>query len=74
MHKPAATGTVTYAKDVAPIFNKHCVECHHPGEIGPFSLTSYDEAIGWTDTIDLVVRAGAYAAVARRPEVRPFRQ
>ena len=46
VHKPAATGTVTFAKDVAGIFNKHCVECHRPGEIGPFSLTSYDEAIG----------------------------
>ena len=58
VHKPAAEGTVTYAKDVAPIFNKHCVECHHPGEIGPFSLTSYEEAIGWADTIDEVVRQG----------------
>jgi peroxiredoxin/mono/diheme cytochrome c family protein len=58
VHAPAATGTVTYAKDVARIFNKHCVECHHPGEIGPFSLTSYDEAIGWADTIDEVVRQG----------------
>ena len=58
VHKPSAEGTVTFAKDVARIFNKHCVECHHPGEIGPFSLTSYDEAIGWADTIDEVVRAG----------------
>ena len=58
VHKPAATGTVTFAKDVARIFNKHCVECHRPGEIGPFSLTSYDEAIGWADTIDEVVREG----------------
>jgi peroxiredoxin/mono/diheme cytochrome c family protein len=58
MHKPAATGTVTYTKDVARIFNSHCVECHHPGEIGPFSLTSYDEAIGWADTIEEVVREG----------------
>ncbi len=58
VHKPAATGTVTYAKDVAGILNKHCVECHRPGEIGPFSLTSYEEAIGWADTIDEVVRQG----------------
>ena len=58
VHKPAATGTVTFAKDVARIFNKHCVECHRPGQIGPFSLTSYEEAIGWADTIDEVVRQG----------------
>jgi peroxiredoxin/mono/diheme cytochrome c family protein len=58
VHKAAAAGTVTFAKDVARIFNKHCVECHHPGEIGPFSLTSYDEAVGWADTIGEVVREG----------------
>jgi peroxiredoxin len=58
VHKSAGTGTVTFAKDVARILNKHCVECHRPGEIGPFSLTSYDEAIGWADTIDEVVRQG----------------
>ena len=58
VNKPAATGTVTFAKDVAGIFNKHCVECHRPGEIGPFSLTWFDEAIGWADTIGEVVREG----------------
>ena len=58
VHKPAATGTVTFTKDVAPIFNKHCVECHRPGQIGPFSLTAYEEASGWADTIDEVVRQG----------------
>jgi peroxiredoxin len=58
VHKPAAAGTVTFAKDVARIFNKRCVECHRPGEIGPFSLTSYDEAVGWADTIGEVVREG----------------
>jgi peroxiredoxin len=58
VHKATATGTVTFAKDVARIFNKRCVECHRPGEIGPFSLTSYDEAVGWADTIDEVVREG----------------
>lgn len=58
VHKPSPKGTVTFAKDVAPIFNRHYVECHRPGEIGPFSLTSYEEAAGWADTIDEVVRQG----------------
>jgi Cytochrome C oxidase, cbb3-type, subunit III len=49
---------MTFAKDVARIFNKHCVECHHSGAIGPFSLTSYEEAVGWADTISEVVRQG----------------
>src|SRR5262249_33190937 len=50
------SGAVTYAKHIAPILNKRCVECHQPGEIGPFSLTKYDEVVGWTDTIREVVR------------------
>ncbi len=58
VRKSPATGTVTFAKDVARILNTHCVECHRPGQIGPFSLTSYEDAIGWADTIDEVVRQG----------------
>ena len=41
---PRVAGEVTYAKHVAPIVQKRCQECHRPGEIGPFPLTSYDDA------------------------------
>ncbi|HET9947335.1 MAG TPA: cytochrome c [Longimicrobiales bacterium] len=34
---------VTYARDVAPIIQQKCQECHMPNSIGPFSLTNYDE-------------------------------
>jgi len=29
---------VTFSKDVAPIFQEHCNECHHPGTPAPMSL------------------------------------
>ena len=35
---------VTYSETIAPILYEHCVTCHRPGEIGPFSLISYDDA------------------------------
>jgi peroxiredoxin len=35
---------VTYAKQVARILQKRCQECHRPGEIGPFSLLTYEDA------------------------------
>jgi peroxiredoxin len=35
---------VTYAKQVSRLLQKHCQECHRPGEIGPFSLLTYDDA------------------------------
>jgi len=34
----------TWARDVAPILMNHCVECHRPGQVGPFSLLSYPDA------------------------------
>lgn len=43
------TTKLTFTKDVARVLNQHCVECHRPGEIGPFALTDYDEVIGWAD-------------------------
>lgn len=41
------TTDVTYANEVSRILRRHCVECHQPGEIGPFALTDYDEVVGW---------------------------
>ena len=41
---PAASPRVSFHKDVEPIFQKHCQECHRPGEIGPFSLLTYAKA------------------------------
>ena len=39
---PRPTGTVTFAKDVAPIIFQHCAPCHRPGQSAPFSLLSYE--------------------------------
>ncbi len=40
-----AKATVSYAKDVAPILQKHCQACHRPDQSAPFSLLSYDDAV-----------------------------
>jgi peroxiredoxin len=40
-----AEKTITYHEDVAPILRKHCMSCHSEGNAGPFSLTSYDDAV-----------------------------
>lgn len=39
-----ATAPVTYANDIAPLLNQHCVACHRPNGGGPFSLASYKRA------------------------------
>ena len=56
--KPKADGTVTYSKHVAPILQKNCQECHRPGQIGPMSLLTYDDALAWAETIREVVQEG----------------
>ncbi len=35
---------VTFNKDIAPIFERSCVNCHRPDGAGPMSLTTYQEA------------------------------
>jgi mono/diheme cytochrome c family protein len=41
----------TFAKDVAPLLYKNCVSCHRPGEMGPMSLVTYQEARPWARSI-----------------------
>ena len=36
--------TVTFSKQIAPILYRYCAPCHRPGEAGPFSLLSYNDA------------------------------
>ena len=40
----AAEATPTFAKDVAPILYKNCVECHRPTMFAPMSLVTYQDA------------------------------
>ena len=35
---------ITYNRDIAPILNANCVECHRPAGVGPFSLHTYKDA------------------------------
>ena len=48
---------VTYCRDVAPIIQKHCQECHRPGQVAPFSLLTYAQARSWSATIRAVVKS-----------------
>jgi len=66
-------GQITYTKHVAPIFNQHCVECHRPGEIAPFPLTSYEETIGWDAMIAEVVSEDRMPPWNANPQFGHFR-
>jgi hypothetical protein len=50
--KAAETGDlVTFARDIAPIFQAKCEECHHQGTAAPMSLSTYKEARPWAKSI-----------------------
>jgi hypothetical protein len=42
---------VTFSKDVAPIFQAKCQECHQPNSIAPMSLISFQDARPWARSI-----------------------
>jgi peroxiredoxin len=44
-------GKVTYYRDVQPILQNNCQSCHRPGEVGPFSLMTYRQAVNWASDI-----------------------
>lgn len=46
---------ITYTRDVAPILKARCVECHSPGQIGPFAMTDYERVKGSSGMIREVV-------------------
>ena len=70
---PVANSEITFCRQVARILNQHCVECHRPGEIGPFSLTNYDEITGWGDTIVETIDSARMPPWNANPDYGHFR-
>ena len=51
-----SSSSITYCDQISRVFAKHCLECHHRGDIGPFQMTEYNEVVGWAETIAEVIR------------------
>ncbi|HET9159780.1 MAG TPA: hypothetical protein VFN88_04140, partial [Caulobacteraceae bacterium] len=47
---------ISYVKDIAPIVEGKCIECHQQGSIGPMELTSYEKVKAFSPMIREVVR------------------
>ena len=56
--QPATAPRVTFAKDIAPILQRSCQNCHRPNSLAPMSLLTYEQ-----------VRPYA-AAIKRRTSIR----
>jgi hypothetical protein len=52
-----SAATVSFHKDIEPILEQRCQECHRPGEIGPMPLVTYQQTRPWAKAMrDAVVR------------------
>src|SRR5438477_12691028 len=47
-----ASKPITFAKDIAPIFQEKCEACHRNGSMAPMSLVTYDETRPWAKAIN----------------------
>ncbi len=54
----SAAPVPTFSKDVAPILENHCQECHRPGEAAPMSLLNYQQARPWAKAIKAALLSG----------------
>jgi hypothetical protein len=52
----SAAPAPTFYKDVLPILQERCQECHREGEIGPMPLLSYKQARPWAKAMRESVR------------------
>src|SRR5258708_19359576 len=53
----AAETKFTFHRDVEPILQARCQNCHRPGEAAPMSLLTYNDARPWAKAIKQAVLA-----------------
>ena len=68
----ATAEPVTFNRDVAPIFQKHCTSCHRPGQMGPMSLLTYESARPWARSIQRRVVARTMPPWGADPAIGVF--
>ncbi len=47
----ATSRPITFTKDIAPIFQEKCQNCHRKGDMAPMSLVTYEETRPWAKAI-----------------------
>lgn len=60
---PAPAAAVTFTRDIAPILQRSCENCHRPDGVAPMSLQTYDEVRPWARAIKQRTGIGPRAGV-----------
>src|SRR5260221_12874314 len=48
---PSVAAQPTFARDIAPILQEKCQDCHRTGSMAPMSLLTYEETRPWARSI-----------------------
>jgi hypothetical protein len=59
----SAAGDVTFSKDIAPILQRSCQQCHNASGVAPMPLTTYEEVRPWSRAIKTRTGLGPRAGV-----------
>ena len=59
----SAAGDVTFTKDIAPILQRSCQNCHRADGVAPMSLVTYEEVRPWARSIKQRTSIGPRAGV-----------
>jgi hypothetical protein len=59
----AVTREVTFAKDIAPILQRSCQNCHRPDGVAPMPLVTYEDVRPWARAIKQRTSIGPKAGV-----------
>jgi mono/diheme cytochrome c family protein len=59
----APAADVTFSKDIAPILQRSCQNCHRPDGVAPMPLTTYEEVRPWARAIKTRTGIGPRAGV-----------
>src|SRR6201986_2697582 len=55
--------TVTFTKNIAPLLQRSCENCHRPDGVAPMSLVTYEEVRPWARAIKQRTGIGPHAGV-----------
>src|SRR5262249_31077215 len=69
----AAAVGVTYHKNIRPIIESNCLDCHVAGGIGPFALDSYAAVKQVGSTVVNAVKSGIMPPWPADPNCHPLR-
>ena len=61
--RTAHDGDVTFTRDIAPILQRSCQQCHQPDSVAPMSLITYEEVRPWARAIKMRTGMGPVAGV-----------